>query len=141
MLRVNDAVKINTDAHLHPGGRLCFVKDALLLATNRYKARLYLCCFVVYFFMFRLFRASWYLLALTRFIFCDPRGNTFCVASRDHRYKARLYLCCFVAFVVYFFMFRLFRASWYLLALALCSLRDFAKLCVPEKSSFAHMYM
>ena len=88
MLRVNDAVKINTDAHLHPGGRLCFVKDALLLATNRYKARLCLCCFVAY-----------------------------------------------------FFMFRLFRASWYLLALALCSLRDFAKLCVPEKSSFAHMYM
>ena len=39
----------------------------------------------------------------------------------------------------YFFILSLFNAFWYLLALALCSLKVFAKLCVPEKSSFAHM--
>ena len=156
MLRVNDAVKINTDAHLHPGGRLCFVKHALLRATIAIKLVYAFVAFVAYFFMFRLFRASWYLLALTRFIFatraatlsallratiaiklvytfvalllccfcglflyvslvqgflvslgidslyfCDPRGNTFCVASRDHRYKARLCLCCFCGLFLY----------------------------------------
>ena len=89
MLRVNDAVKINIDAHLAYRWASVFCEDALFRATNRYKAHLSFCC----------------------------------------------------SFVVYFFMFRLFKASWYLLALALCSLRDFAKLCVPEKSSFAHMYM
>ena len=46
----------------------------------------------------------------------------------------------FVCFLPYFFILSLFNAFWYFFALALCSLSVFAKLCVPEKSSFAHMY-
>ena len=42
--------------------------------------------------------------------------------------------------VITLIIFSLFSALWYLLALALCSLSVFAKLCVPEKSSFAHIY-
>ena len=40
----------------------------------------------------------------------------------------------------YLYIFRLFKASQYLRALRLCSLNVLAKLWVPEKSSFAHIY-
>ena len=46
----------------------------------------------------------------------------------------------FVVVLFYFFILSLLSACWYFFALALCSLSVFAKLCVPEKSSFAHMY-
>ena len=56
------------------------------------------------------------------------------------RCKARRCLGVFVCFLPYFFILSLFNAFWYFFALALCSLSVFAKLCVPEKSSLAHMY-
>ena len=91
----------------------------------------------VYFFMLSLFSACWYFLALTRFVFSDPRGNFFGVAARDLSQQSSSKPFVFLS--VYFFMLSLFSACWYFLALALCSLSVLAKLCVPEKSSFAHI--
>ena len=93
------------------------------------------------FFILSLFNAFWYFFALVRFAFRVPRGAIFVGASRDQSLQSSpMRRSIFVCFLPYFFILSLFNAFWYFFALALCSLSVFAKLCVPEKSSFAHMY-
>ena len=95
--------------------------------------------FLPYFFILSLFNACWYFFALARFVFRAPRGTIFAGASRDQSLQSSpMRRSIFV--LSYFFILSLLSACWYFLALALCSLSVFAKLCVPEKSSFAHMY-
>ena len=113
-----------------------------LRVTSRCKARRCLggfCLFFPYFFILSLFNAFWYFFALVRFAFRVPRGTIFAGASRDQSLQSSP-MRRFIFVLSYFFILSLLSACWYFFALALCSLRVFAKLCVPEKSSFAHMY-
>ena len=116
----------------------------ILCMTIRCKARRCLgafVCFLPYFFILSLFNAFWYFFALARFAFRVPRGAIFAGASRDYSLQSSPMPWCFCLFFLpYFFILSLFNAFWYFFALALCSLSVFAKLCVPEKSSLAHMY-